>query len=123
VSATEVAALLAGVGVAVLVAFAVPVLVQLRRTLLRLERLVARTEAALDPLVHEAQNTLAQAARAASGVSALVEDASRLVRVTRAAVLQIVNAPIANAVGVVEGIREAVSVLLRKDRTDKGAQS
>jgi uncharacterized protein YoxC len=122
VSAGEVAALLAGVGVAVLVAFAVPVLVQLRRTLVRLEHLVARTEAELDPLVHEAQNALSQAVRAVSGVSALVEDASRLVRVTRAAVLQIINAPVANAVGVVEGIREALSVLFRKDRTDKRAE-
>jgi len=121
VSAVEVAALLAGVGVAVLVAFTVPVLVQLRRTLVRLEHLVARTEAELAPLLYEAHNALSQAVRAASGVSALVEDVTRLVRGTRAAVLQAVNAPIANAVGVVEGIRKALSVLFRKDRTDRGA--
>lgn len=118
-SAGEVAALLAGVGVAVLVAFTVPVLVQLRRVLTRVEHLVTRTEAELDPLLLEAQNALAQTARAVSGVSALVEDLSRLVRVTRAAAVQIVNAPVANAVGIVEGIREAVSVLFRKDRTNK----
>lgn len=93
---------------AVCVAFLIPAAVESRRDARRLERLAARAEGEVGTLLRRVTDTLESVREAAFRVGRMAQRAEQYIERTQDAVAP----PVAGVLGVVEGVRQAVGVLL-----------
>lgn len=109
-------------------AFAIPLVRELRRTMSRVNAALARYEQDLGPLLAQARETLSEMQRSAARVQAitgrvdrtvqLLDQAGRVLSGMRVTVGRSVVPPVATAAAVIEGVRQAVQFLFSSKAPD-----